>query len=103
MQILTEPDASLTEQYRGLLGTEKVELGFDRSGIERIAEVAFRVNEQSENIGARRLHTVLERLLETVSFEATDRAGERVVVDRAYVDEHLGELLEDEDLSRYIL
>ncbi len=102
-RILTEPDASLTEQYRGLLATEKVELEFDRSGIERIAEVAWQVNERSENIGARRLHTVLERLLEVVSFEATDRAGERVVIDRAYVDEHLGELVEDEDLSRYIL
>jgi ATP-dependent HslUV protease ATP-binding subunit HslU len=100
---LTEPDASLTEQYRGLLQTEKVELEFDRSGIERIAEVAFQVNERSENIGARRLHTVLERLLDVVSFEASDRPGERFVVDRDYVDEHLGELLKDEDLSRYIL
>jgi ATP-dependent HslUV protease ATP-binding subunit HslU len=102
-RILTEPDASLTQQYRGLLGTEKVELEFDRSGIERIAEVAFQVNERSENIGARRLHTVLERLLDVVSFEASDRPGERFVIDRDYVDEHLGELLEDEDLSRYIL
>jgi len=102
-KILTEPDASLTEQYQGLLKTENVALEFDRSGIERIAEVAFQVNERSENIGARRLHTVLERLLDVVSFEATDLAGESVVIDRKYVDDHLGELLEDEDLSRYIL
>ena len=102
-RILTEPDASLTEQYRGLMQTEQVELEFDRSGVDRIAEVAHQVNERSENIGARRLHTVLERLLEVVSFEAEDRAGERVVIDRAYVDEHLGELVQDEDLSRYIL
>ena len=103
VRILTEPDASLTEQYCGLLATERVSLGFDESGIRRIAEVAFKVNERSENIGARRLHTVLERLLETVSFEAADRGGESVRVDAAYVDEHLGELLQDEDLSRYIL
>jgi ATP-dependent HslUV protease ATP-binding subunit HslU len=103
VRILTEPDAALTEQYKGLLATENVELEFDRSGVERIAEVAFQVNERSENIGARRLHTVLERLLELVSFEASERAGQRVVVDRAYVDQHLGALVEDEDLSRYIL
>jgi len=102
-KILTEPDASLTEQYRGLMATERVDLEFDRSGVERIAEVAFQVNERSENIGARRLHTVLERLLDVISFEASDMPGERVVIDRGYVDEHLGELLEDEDLSRYIL
>jgi ATP-dependent HslUV protease ATP-binding subunit HslU len=71
--------------------------------VRRIAEVAFQVNERSENIGARRLHTVLERLLETVSFEAADRGGQTVVVDAAYVDDHLGELVKDEDLSRYIL
>ena len=102
-RILTEPDASLTEQYRGLLATENVELSFDDSGIARIAEVAHLVNERSENIGARRLHTVLERLLEVASFEATEKGGEAVVVDQKYVDDHLGELLEDEDLSRYIL
>jgi ATP-dependent HslUV protease ATP-binding subunit HslU len=103
IRILTEPDASLTEQYQALLATEGVELRFDESGVERIAEVAFRVNEQTENIGARRLHTVLERLLEVLSFEAADRGGQSVTVDAAYVDEHLGELLKDEDLSRYIL
>jgi ATP-dependent HslUV protease ATP-binding subunit HslU len=103
LRILTEPHASLTEQYRSLLGTERVDLKFDASGVRRIAEVAFQVNERSENIGARRLHTVLERLLETVSFEAADRGGQTVVVDAAYVDAHLGELVQDEDLSRYIL
>jgi ATP-dependent HslUV protease ATP-binding subunit HslU len=102
-RILTEPDASLTEQYRGLLATENVALSFEDSGIARIAEVAHQVNERSENIGARRLHTVLERLLEVASFEATENGGESVVVDQKYVDDHLGELLEDEDLSRYIL
>jgi ATP-dependent HslUV protease ATP-binding subunit HslU len=102
-RILTEPDASLTEQYVALMQTEGVELSFDESGVRRAAEVAFRVNEQTENIGARRLHTVLERLLEVISFEAADRAGQSLTVDAAYVDEHLGKLVEDEDLSRYIL
>ena len=103
VRILTEPDASLTEQYRGLLETERVELRFHDNGIRRIAEVSFQVNERSENIGARRLHTVLERLLEAISYEAADRGGETVLVDADYVDRHLGELLQDEDLSRYIL
>jgi ATP-dependent HslUV protease ATP-binding subunit HslU len=102
-RILTEPDASLTEQYAALLATEGVDLQFDESGIRRMAEIAFRVNEQTENIGARRLHTVLERLLETISFEAADRSGITVTVDAAYVEDHLGELARDEDLSRYIL
>jgi len=103
VRILTEPDASLTEQYVALMATEGVELQFDESGVRRAAEVAFRVNEQNENIGARRLHTVLERLLETISFEAADRSGQSVTVSAGYVDEHLGELVKDEDLSRYIL
>jgi ATP-dependent HslUV protease ATP-binding subunit HslU len=103
VRILTEPDASLTEQYQALLDTEGVELRFDESGVKRVAEVAFRVNEQTENIGARRLHTVLERLLEVISFEAADRSGQTVTVDAAYVDDQLGELVRDEDLSRYIL
>jgi ATP-dependent HslUV protease ATP-binding subunit HslU len=103
VRILTEPDASLTEQYTALMGTERVELSFDPDGIARIAEVAFHVNERTENIGARRLHTVMERLLEVVSFEAADKGGQSVVVDAAYVDEHLGELVQDEDLMRYIL
>jgi ATP-dependent HslUV protease ATP-binding subunit HslU len=102
-RILTEPDASLTEQYEALIATEGVVLSFDASGVRRAAEIAFQVNEQNENIGARRLHTVLERLLEAVSFDAADRSGESLHVDAAYVDEHLGELVRDEDLSRYIL
>jgi len=102
VRILTEPDASLTEQYRALLATEGVRLAFTDDGIDRLAETAWRVNEQTENIGARRLHTVLERLLERLSYEAPDRGGE-VVIDAAYVNEQLSELVEDEDLSRYIL
>jgi len=103
VRILTEPDASLTEQYVSLMNTEGVELVFEESGVRRAAEVAYSVNEQNENIGARRLHTVLERLLETISFEAADRNGQSVTVNADYVDEHLGELIKDEDLSRYIL
>jgi ATP-dependent HslUV protease ATP-binding subunit HslU len=103
VRILTEPDASLTEQYTALMGTEKVGLTFEADGIQRIAEVAFHVNERTENIGARRLHTVMERLLEVISFEAADKGGQSVVVDAIYVDEHLGELVQDEDLTRYIL
>jgi ATP-dependent HslUV protease ATP-binding subunit HslU len=103
VRILTEPDASLTLQYSALLGTEEVELEFAESGVRRLAEVAFQVNENTENIGARRLHTVLERLLETVSFEASDKSGSPVKIDAGYVDEHLAELSKDEDLSRYIL
>ncbi len=103
VRILTEPDASLTEQYTALMGTERVELSFEADGIQRIAEVAFHVNERTENIGARRLHTVMERLLETVSFEAADKGGHSIVIDAAYVDEHLGELVQNEDLTRYIL
>ncbi|MGI9289941.1 MAG: ATP-dependent protease ATPase subunit HslU [Gammaproteobacteria bacterium] len=103
IRILTEPDASLTEQYAALMQTEGVELAFDSSGVQRVAEIAFRVNEQTENIGARRLHTVMERLLETVSFEAADKGGQKVDIDAAYVEAHLSELAQDEDLSRYIL
>ena len=103
MRILTEPDASLCKQYRALLATEGVKLEFAASGVRRIAEVAFQVNERTENIGARRLHTVLERLLEELSFEAADRNGFSITVDAQYVDEHLGELVKDEDLTRYIL
>jgi len=103
VRILTEPDASLTSQYKALMGTEDVGLGFTEDGVRRLAEVAFLVNENTENIGARRLHTVMERLLETVSFEASDKSGMSITVDAAYVDEHLMELSKDEDLSRYIL
>ncbi|NOX70158.1 MAG: ATP-dependent protease ATPase subunit HslU [Gammaproteobacteria bacterium] len=103
VRILTEPDASLTAQYTALMATEEVQLRFTTDGVKRLAEVAFHVNENTENIGARRLHTVLERLLETVSFEAADKSGSSVTVDAVYVDDHLAELSKDEDLSRYIL
>ena len=103
VRILTEPDASLTSQYGALLNTEEVELNFAESGVRRIAEVAFQVNENTENIGARRLHTVMERLLETISFEASDKSGTKLTVDAGYVNDHLAELAQDEDLSRYIL
>jgi len=103
IRILTEPDASLTEQYSALLATEGVKLSFDASGIRRIAEVSWQVNDQTENIGARRLYTVMERLLETISYEASDKSGEEYVVDAAYVDANLLELVKDQDLSRYIL
>jgi ATP-dependent HslUV protease ATP-binding subunit HslU len=103
IRILTEPDASLCTQYKALLQTEGVNLDFAESGVRRLAEVAFQVNERTENIGARRLHTVLERLLETLSFEAPDRNGATVIVDGEYVDIYLVELVKDEDLTRYIL
>ncbi|MFA5960765.1 MAG: ATP-dependent protease ATPase subunit HslU [Tatlockia sp.] len=103
IRILTEPSASLTEQYIALMATEGLGLAFDETGIKRIAEVAWKVNERTENIGARRLYTVMERLLEVVSFEATDRSGESVLVNADYVNAHLGKLVDDEDLARYIL
>lgn len=103
VRILTEPKAALTRQYVELLGTEGVTLAFAPEAVERLAEIAAQVNERQENIGARRLHTVLERLLDTLSYEAPDRDGQSVTVDRAYVDAHLGELVQDPDLSRYIL
>jgi ATP-dependent HslUV protease ATP-binding subunit HslU len=103
IRILTEPKAALSKQYEALLLTEGVTLSFTDDAIDRLAEIAFLVNERQENIGARRLHTVLERLLDTLSFEAPDRDGQSVVVDAAYVNTHLGELVQDPDLSRYIL
>ncbi|MBA2548166.1 MAG: ATP-dependent protease ATPase subunit HslU, partial [Burkholderiaceae bacterium] len=103
VRILTEPKASLTRQYVELLKTEGVELQFTEDAVDRLAEIAAQVNERQENIGARRLHTVLERLLDTLSYEAPDRGGNSVSIDRAYVDAHLGELVQDPDLSRYIL
>jgi ATP-dependent HslUV protease ATP-binding subunit HslU len=103
VRILTEPSASLTTQYHALLGTEGVKVEFTAEGVKRLAEVAFQVNERTENIGARRLHTVMERLLESVSFEASEQSGHAVTIDAAYVEKHLGELAKDEDLSRYIL
>ncbi len=102
-RILVEPEASLTEQYVALMGTENVELEFTKDGIDKIAEVSFAVNEKTENIGARRLHTVLERLLDEISFISSDKSGEKYTIDAAHVDKNLSELVQDEDLSRYIL
>lgn len=102
-RILSEPNASLTKQYTSLMGTEGLVLTFTKNGIRKLAEAAWQVNERTENIGARRLQTVMERLLEEVAFDATDRKGEEVVVDESYVDKHLSGLIKDEDLARYIL
>ena len=101
-RILTEPDASLTHQATALMGTEGVDVSFTEDGIERLAEIAYQVNENTDNIGARRLHTVMERLLEEASFNA-DKLSEKLVVDADYVNSQLGELVKDQDLSRYIL
>ena len=103
VRILTEPKAALTRQYVELMATEGVKLEFTPEAVDRLAAIAAQVNERQENIGARRLHTVLERLLDTLSYEAPDRDGQAVSIDRAYVDAHLGELVQDPDLSRYIL
>ncbi|HEA16835.1 HslU--HslV peptidase ATPase subunit [Pseudoalteromonas sp. AS84] len=102
-RILTEPHASLTEQQRELLKTEQVTIEFSDDAIERIAKAAWQVNEKTENIGARRLHTVMERLMEEISYDASEKAGSSLVIDAAYVEKHLGALVEDEDLSRFIL
>ena len=102
-RILSEPQHSLTEQYKALLATEGLSLSFSHEGIKRIAQIAFDVNEKTENIGARRLHTILEHLLEEVSYAATEKSGENIVIDDAYVVERLGELSQNEDLSRFIL
>lgn len=103
MRILKEPKASLTEQYTALLGTEGVTIKFDDSAIQRLSEIAFSINERVENIGARRLHTVMERLLEKISFEASRLRDENFLIDKKYVNEQLAKLVQDEDLSRYIL
>jgi len=103
VRILREPNASLTEQYTALMETEGVSLAYTDDGLARIAEVAWQVNEKQENIGARRLHTVMERLLESVSFDASDMVDQTITIDADYVNEHLGELSLDEDLSQYIL
>ncbi len=103
VRILTEPSASLTEQYIALLATEGVALSFTEDGVQRIAELAYQVNEKTENIGARRLHTLLEKLLEEISYQAGEQAGQQFVIDEAYVSKQLSELAQDEDLSRYIL
>jgi len=102
-RILTEPKASLTEQYVALMKTEEVDIEFTEDGITQIAEAAWTVNETTENIGARRLHTVMERLMDEISFEATDKAGSKLTIDSAYVKGKLGDTIEDEDLSRFIL
>lgn len=102
-RILTEPNASLTLQYRELMKTEGVEIEFTKGGISRIAESAFCVNEKTENIGARRLHTVLERLMDGISFDASERRGEKIIIDENYVSEALNDVVENEDLSRFIL
>ncbi|MGD8567040.1 MAG: ATP-dependent protease ATPase subunit HslU [Gammaproteobacteria bacterium] len=103
VNILTEPDASLTEQYTALLATENVDISFTDDGIARLAQIAWQVNEHTENIGARRLHTVMERLLDDISYKAADMDGQKIVVDAGYVDQQLGDLASDDDLSRYIL
>ncbi len=102
-RILTEPHASLTEQQRELLKTEQVEVEFTDDAIERIAKAAWQGNEKTENIGARRLHTVMEKLMEEISFDASEKAGSTLTIDANYVEQHLGALVEDEDLSRFIL
>ena len=103
IRILTEPNASLTEQYKALLKTEGVNIEFTQDGIERIAHAAWQVNERTENIGARRLHTVMERLMEDISFDASEKDGEELIINADYVNEHLETLVDNEDLSRFIL
>ncbi|MFA0084867.1 HslU--HslV peptidase ATPase subunit [Vibrio sp. E150_011] len=102
-RILTEPKASLTEQYIALMKTENVDISFTEDGIQQIADAAWKVNESTENIGARRLHTVMERLMDEISFDATEKAGSNLVIDSGYVNSKLGEFIDDEDLSRFIL
>ena len=102
-RILAEPDFSLTKQYQALLGTEGVKIEFSQDGIQRLAEMAYSVNENTENIGARRLHTLLERLLEDLSFAASQAAGASIEITQAYVDRVLGDVIQDQDLSHYIL
>jgi ATP-dependent HslUV protease ATP-binding subunit HslU len=103
VKILTEPNASLTLQYKALLATEGVVIDFSEDGIRRVAECAFAINEKSENIGARRLHTVMEKMLEALSYTASEMKGQSVQVDASYVDTHIGHLIGDSDLAKYIL
>jgi ATP-dependent HslUV protease ATP-binding subunit HslU len=103
VRILTEPNASLTEQYIALLATEGVEVSFSKDGIQALANAAWQVNESTENIGARRLHTMMERLIEDLSFNADKRSGEVIVIDESYVEKTISELVKNEDLSRFIL
>jgi ATP-dependent HslUV protease ATP-binding subunit HslU len=102
-KILTNTDACLTRQYEALLATEDIQLQFAEDAIKRLAEIAYSVNSKTENIGARRLHTVMEKLLEEISFNASKRSGEAVIIDAKYVDERLKDLSQSEDLSRYVL
>jgi len=102
-RILKEPDNSLIKQYKALLKTENVELKFSEDGIDTIADLASEVNSTVENIGARRLHTIIERVLDEISFTATDKAGEKIIIDANYVKKNLGELVKDTDLSKFIL
>ena len=100
---MKEPDNSLIKQYKALLETEKVNLEFTKDGIETIAKLATEINASIENIGARRLHTIIERVLDEISFTATDRGGEKIIIDSNYVTKNLGELAKDTDLSKFIL
>ena len=102
-RILKEPDNSLIKQYKALLKTENVDLEFSEDGIDTIANLASEVNSTVENIGARRLHTIIERVLDEISFTATDRSGEKIVIDSDYVKKNLGQLVKDTDLSKFIL
>ena len=102
-RILKEPDNSLIKQYKALLKTENVDLEFSEDGIDTIATLAYDVNSKVENIGARRLHTIIERVLDEISFTATDRSGEKITIDAGYVKKNLGELVKDTDLSKFIL
>ncbi|NGE24075.1 HslU--HslV peptidase ATPase subunit, partial [Klebsiella pneumoniae] len=102
-RILTEPNASLTVQYKALMATEGVNITFTADGIRKIAESAWQVNETTENIGARRLHTVLERLMEEISYDASEKQGQSIEINAEYVKDHLDQLVADEDLSRFIL
>ena len=102
-RILKEPDNSLIKQYKALLKTENVDLEFTEDGIDTIANIASEVNSTVENIGARRLHTIIERVLDEISFTATDKAGEKIIVDSKYIKENIGELVKDTDLSKFIL
>ena len=102
-RILTEPHASLTEQQEALMKTEQVNISFTDDAITRLAEAAWQVNEKTENIGARRLHTIMEKLMEELSYDASEKTGESFVIDAAYVEKHLDALVQDEDLSRFIL
>jgi ATP-dependent HslUV protease ATP-binding subunit HslU len=103
VRILTEPTSSMTKQYEALLGADGVKLKFEQDGIEELADIAFRVNQTTQNIGARRLHTILERLLEEISFEGPDLKRKTVKIDREYVKKQLEKITTDEDLSRFIL